>query len=130
MHLAYASTVHGIQGETTDASIVGPGVDASGLYVGMTRGRVHNEAIAIARTPDAAVTAIADSMMRGVPEVSVEDSRAAALVELRRAARMSHDVVQREESGPVAESTIAGGAIGVRRSDEDLVVNFRNPAHF
>src|SRR5690606_33129320 len=45
VHLAYASTVHGIQGETTDASIVGPGVDASGLYVGMTRGRAHNEAI-------------------------------------------------------------------------------------
>lgn len=86
VHLAYASTVHGIQGETTDASIVGPGVDASGLYVGMTRGRAHNEAIAIARRQDAAVTAIADSMMRGVPEVSVEDSRQAALVELRRAA--------------------------------------------
>jgi ATP-dependent exoDNAse (exonuclease V) alpha subunit len=87
VHLAYASTVHGIQGETTDASIVGPGVDASGLYVGLTRGRVHNEAIAIARTQDAAVALVAESMMRGVPEVSVEESRAAAVVELRRAAR-------------------------------------------
>jgi hypothetical protein len=87
VHLAYASTVHGIQGETTGASIVGPGVDASGLYVGMTRGHVHNEAIAIARTQDAAVAVVAESMMRGVPEVSVEDSRAAAVVELRRAAR-------------------------------------------
>ena len=88
VHLAYASTVHGIQGETTDASIVGPGVDASGLYVGMTRGRIHNEAIAIAWTVDAARDQIADSMMRGVAEVTIEDSMRAARSELGRAARV------------------------------------------
>lgn len=87
MHLAYASTVHGIQGETTDASVVGPGVDASGLYVGMTRGRAHNEAIAIARTPVAARDQVAASMMRGSQEVSIDDSRRAARTELGRAAR-------------------------------------------
>lgn len=87
VHLAYASTVHGIQGETTDASIVGPGVDASGLYVGMTRGRAHNEAIAIARTDAVARDQIADSMMRGTPEVSIDDSVRAARSELGRAAR-------------------------------------------
>ena len=87
VHLAYASTVHGIQGETTDASIVGPGVDASGLYVGMTRGRVHNEAIAIAHTAAAARDQIADSMMRGIPEISIDDSVRAARTELGRAAR-------------------------------------------
>jgi exodeoxyribonuclease V alpha subunit len=87
MHLAYASTVHGIQGETTDASIVGPGVDASGLYVGMTRGRVHNEAIAIAWGAATAQEQIADSMMRGMLEVSVEDGVRAARGELGRAAR-------------------------------------------
>ncbi|WP_249354046.1 AAA family ATPase [Microbacterium sp. 2FI] len=86
MHLAYASTVHGIQGETTDASIVGPGVDASGLYVGMTRGRAHNEAIAIAWTADAAREQIADSMMRGVQEASIDESVRAARHELGRAA--------------------------------------------
>lgn len=89
VHLAYASTVHGIQGETTDASIVGPGVDASGLYVGMTRGRLHNEAIAIAWTPDAAREQIADSMMRGVADVTIEDSMRAARSELGRAARQA-----------------------------------------
>lgn len=87
VHLAYASTVHGIQGETTDASIVGPGVDASGLYVGMTRGRAHNEAIAIARTDAAARDQIADSMMRGIAEVSIDDSVRAARSELGRASR-------------------------------------------
>ncbi|MFD1492724.1 MULTISPECIES: AAA family ATPase [Microbacterium] len=87
MHLAYASTVHGIQGETTDASVVGPGVDASGLYVGMTRGRTHNKAIAIARTPAVARDQVAASMMRGTPEVSIDDSARAARAESARAAR-------------------------------------------
>lgn len=87
MHLAYASTVHGIQGETTDAAVVGPGVDASGLYVGMTRGRAHNEAIAIARTATAARDQVAASMIRGSQEVSIDDSRRAARAELGRAAR-------------------------------------------
>lgn len=86
MHLAYASTVHGIQGETTDASIVGPGVGASGLYVGMTRGRVHNEAIAIAWSAAAAREQIADDMMRGMLEVSVDDSVRVARSELGRSA--------------------------------------------
>lgn len=96
VHLAYASTVHGIQGETTDASIVGPGVDASGLYVGMTRGRAHNEAIAIARTDAVARDQIADSMMRGIPEVSIDDSVRAARSELGRAARPIADAVTEE----------------------------------
>ncbi len=87
LHLAYASTVHGIQGETTQASIVGPGVDAAGLYVGMTRGRLHNEAIAIASTATAARAAVAHSMRRGQPELSVEDSERTARAELDRAAR-------------------------------------------
>ncbi|MBN9195230.1 MAG: AAA family ATPase, partial [Microbacterium sp.] len=87
MHLAYASTVHGIQGETTDASLVGPGVGASGLYVGMTRGRVRNEVVAIARTDTAAREQIADAMARGIPEVSIGDSIRAARTELGRAAQ-------------------------------------------
>ncbi|WP_194384568.1 AAA family ATPase [Microbacterium luteum] len=96
VHLAYASTVHGIQGETTDASIVGPGVDASGLYVGMTRGRLHNEAIAVGWSSDAAQEHVADSMMRGAQEVSIDDSVRAARNELGRAARAS--AVPRRES--------------------------------
>ncbi len=55
LQLAYASTVHGIQGETTDAAVVGPDVDAAGLYVGLTRGRHQNVAITIARTDQDAI---------------------------------------------------------------------------
>ena len=87
VHLAYASTVHGIQGETTDVSMVGPGVDAAGLYVGMTRGRLRNDAIALVKPHQTAAGVIADAMMRGLPEVTIDDSRAAARAELARAAR-------------------------------------------
>ncbi|MDW4573254.1 AAA family ATPase [Microbacterium sp. M3] len=85
--LAYASTVHGIQGETTDAAIVGPDVDAAGLYVGLTRGRHHNEAIAIGRSDAAVREHLADTMLRGTTEVTINDSARAVAAELRRAAR-------------------------------------------
>jgi energy-coupling factor transporter ATP-binding protein EcfA2 len=87
VHLAYASTVHGIQGETVHSSYVGPGVDAAGLYVGMTRGRHSDTAFTIARNPDQAVERLADTMMRGQLEATLDDARTAALRELGRAAR-------------------------------------------
>ncbi|WP_349426549.1 AAA family ATPase [Microbacterium sp. LWS13-1.2] len=139
IHLAYASTVHGIQGETTDASIVGPGVDASGLYVGMTRGRAHNEAIAIARTDTAAREQIAESMMRGIPEVSIDDSVRAARSELGRAARPAEHAVGEEarqlnhwmrttrqtllslDSQVAAKEAGVHGRAGGDSSDDDLV---------
>lgn len=87
LQLAYASTVHGVQGETADASVVGPDVDAAGLYVGLTRGRLSNVAIAVARTAAAARVAVADSMLRGTPQVTIGDAVRAAEEEVRRAAR-------------------------------------------
>ena len=86
VQLAYASTVHGIQGETVDVAIVGPGMDAAGLYVGMTRGRWHNEVVIVAPTMPAASAEIAEDFMRGGREVTVDDSVNAARRELRRAA--------------------------------------------
>jgi hypothetical protein len=43
-HLAYASTAYGVQGTTTDSShtLLSGGLDASGVYVGMTRGSIAN----------------------------------------------------------------------------------------
>lgn len=87
VHLAYASTVHGIQGDTVHTSYVGPGVDAAGLYVGMTRGRHHNTTLTIARNPAEAIDRVADTMMRGRIEVTLDDARHAAQHELGRAAR-------------------------------------------
>ncbi|WP_313546705.1 AAA family ATPase [Leifsonia aquatica] len=87
LHLGYASTVYGVQGETTERSIVGPGVDASGLYVGLTRGRGRNEAIIIAGTKRAAISELAATMQRQPREETLEKSRIAARRELARASR-------------------------------------------
>lgn len=87
LQLAYASTVHGIQGETTDAALVGPDVDAAGLYVGLTRGRHQNIAITVARTDEEAIAQVGATMMRGTTELTVQDAMRAAHAELRRAAR-------------------------------------------
>ncbi len=87
LQLAYASTVHGVQGDTADASVVGPDVDAAGLYVGLTRGRLSNVAIVVARTDAAARECLAESMQRGTPELTMQDAVRAVEAEMRRAAR-------------------------------------------
>ncbi|WP_369964033.1 AAA family ATPase [Leifsonia sp. EB34] len=87
LHLGYASTVYGVQGETTDLSIVGPGVDAAGLYVGLTRGKVDNSVIVVAASEASAKSQLIEMMQRGAIEETLEASRAAARVELSRAAQ-------------------------------------------
>lgn len=100
VHLAYASTVHGIQGETTDAAYVGPGVDAAGLYVGMTRGRDRNVAVTVARSEREAVEQLAASMVRGRQETTLDDATAAASQELSRAARAPLAPSNRDTTAP------------------------------
>lgn len=87
IHLAYATTVYGVQGETTDRALVGPGVDAAGLYVGLTRGKEHNAAVLVAPTADSAQTQLVEMMQRQTLEETLEKSRVAAQSELRRAAQ-------------------------------------------
>jgi exodeoxyribonuclease V alpha subunit len=111
LQLAYASTVHGVQGDTADASVVGPDVDAAGLYVGLTRGRVHNVAIVVARTDAAARECLAESMQRGTPELTMQDAVRAAQAEMRRAAR-ARDLAAMA-SGPVVGAPSAGRGIGM-----------------
>ncbi|MEV8212525.1 AAA family ATPase [Leifsonia sp. NPDC077715] len=89
LHLAYATTVYGVQGETTDRALVGPGVDAAGLYVGLTRGRQHNAAVLVAPTADSAKSQLVEMMQRQPMEETMEKSRAAAQTEVRRAAQSS-----------------------------------------
>jgi ATP-dependent exoDNAse (exonuclease V) alpha subunit len=56
VELAYATTVHGTQGETVDRAhlVVGESTGAAAAYVGMTRGRERNTAHLVAETTDAA----------------------------------------------------------------------------
>lgn len=135
IHLAYASTVHGIQGETVSHSYVGPGVNAAGLYVGMTRGRHRNTAITIARDSDQAIEQLADTMMRGRLEVTLDDARRGSFSELGRAARSIGDGLEtarsteraararlREIDMEIARGESAGHA---RANDTDIVASQR-----
>ncbi|MEV5068710.1 AAA family ATPase [Microbacterium sp. LMI12-1-1.1] len=110
LQLAYASTVHGVQGDTADASVVGPDVDAAGLYVGLTRGRLSNIAIVVARTDAAARECLAESMQRGTPELTMQDAVRAAEAEVRRAARNREAAMA---TGPVVGAPGAGRGIGM-----------------
>lgn len=110
LQLAYASTVHGVQGDTADASVVGPNVDAAGLYVGLTRGRLSNVAIVVARTDAAARECLAESMQRGTPELTMQDAVRAAQAEMRRAARNRETDMA---TGPVVGAPGAGRGIGM-----------------
>jgi exodeoxyribonuclease V alpha subunit len=70
--------------------MIGPNVDAAGLYVGLTCGRVCNQAVAIAGSQFAGRQAIAQSpqsMLRGTVETTIDQSRRAARADLRHAAR-------------------------------------------
>lgn len=110
LQLAYASTVHGVQGDTADASVAGPDFGAAGLNVGLTRGRLHNVAIVVARTDAAARECIAESMQRGTAELTMHDAARAAHVEVRRAARNRDTAMA---TGPVVGAPSAGRGIGM-----------------
>jgi hypothetical protein len=106
LQLAYASTVHGVQGDTADASVVGPDVDAAGLYVGLTRGRLSNVAIVVARTDAAARECLAESMQRGTPELTMQEAVRLAQAEVRRAAKNRESAMV---TGPVVVGAPGGG---------------------
>lgn len=104
LQLAYASTVHGVQGDTAHASVAGPDVGAAGLYVGLTRGRVRNVSIVVAGTDAAVHECLAESMQRGTPELTMQDAVGADQAEMGRAAR------------PRDLSTMATGPVVGRRT--------------
>ncbi|GEP49318.1 AAA family ATPase [Microbacterium saccharophilum] len=110
LQLAYASTVHGVQGDTADASVVGPDMDAAGMYVGLTRGRLHNLAIVVARTDVDARECLVESMQRGTPELTIQDAVRAAQAEMRRAARSREAAMA---TSPVGGASSAGRGMGI-----------------
>ena len=56
LHLAYAATVHGVQGDTADHGdlVLSDATDAAAVYVGLTRGRHSNTVHIVAGTLDQA----------------------------------------------------------------------------
>jgi len=113
-HLAYASTVHGIQGETSDVSITGPGVDAAGLYVGMTRGKHQDLYVSTAKPSAALADELAEIMRRGRPELSAEESMSAARLELDLSASLPAN--SGAEASPPAPASVVGRLHESKRS--------------
>ncbi len=80
VELAYASTVHGVQGDTAHAGhlLLDEHTGAAAAYVGMTRGRTANTAHLIADTlPDARAQWI-DTAGRGRADLGLDAARTAA----------------------------------------------------
>lgn len=67
-------------------------------------------AIVVARTDAAARECLAESMQRGIPELTMQDAVRAAAAELRRAARERDAAVW---TGPVVGAPSAGRGIGM-----------------
>ncbi len=65
-HLAYAATAYGVQGVTTTTAntLLSEALDASGVYVGMTRGRDSNVLHIVADDPDEAREQFIDALQR------------------------------------------------------------------
>ncbi|HEY7814110.1 MAG TPA: AAA family ATPase [Nakamurella sp.] len=83
IHLAYASTVHGVQGETSDHGRLHLTdlTDAAALYVGMTRGRRSNTVHIVARTYDQAREQWVAASGRDRADLGVDQARATATAE-------------------------------------------------
>ena len=85
VHLAYASTTHGVQGETATHAdlLLTPATDAAGVYVGLTRGRHTNTVHIVADTVDQARQQWVEAAGRDRADLGLEQARQAALAEVR-----------------------------------------------
>ena len=75
-HLAYAVTAYGVQGVTVNAShtVLTDGLDAAGIYVGMTRGRETNTLHVVATDLDDAKQQFVEALARDRADRGVEDA--------------------------------------------------------
>jgi len=80
VELAYASTVHGVQGDTARAGhlLLDEHTGAAAAYVGMTRGRTANTAHLIADTPAEARARWIETAGRGRADLGLDAARTAA----------------------------------------------------
>lgn len=88
------------------------------VYVGMIRGRHHNEAIIVAATQADIREALASVMLRGKVEATVDDSIGAARNELGQAAHLSRErsKLRRPSESPTSLYVAGGGSVpGVDR---------------
>jgi hypothetical protein len=85
LHLAYACTVHGVQGDTADHadSLLSDGTDAAAAYVALTRGRHTNTVHIVAGSIDQAREQWVAAAGRNRADLGLDQARAAATGEAR-----------------------------------------------
>lgn len=95
IHLAYASTVHGVQGETSDHGRLHltDMTDAAALYVGMTRGRRSNTVHIVARTYNQAREQWVAASGRDRADLGIAQARTVATAEAANYAPDGHGQV-------------------------------------
>ena len=83
LHLAYACTVHGVQGDTVDHAdgLLSDGTDAAAAYVALTRGRYTNTVHIVAGSVDEAREKWMQAAGRNRADLGLDQARAAATAE-------------------------------------------------
>jgi len=86
VELAYATTVHGAQGETVDRAhvVLGETTGAAAAYVGMTRGRETNTAHLVADSLDEARAQWIETFSRDRADLGPGHARTRAIDDLDR----------------------------------------------
>lgn len=77
VELGYAQTVHAAQGRTVDRCVLltDNALDGRGLYVGLTRGRLPNEALVVVDDDRSAVDVLGEALSREWGDVPAIESR-------------------------------------------------------
>lgn len=103
LHLAYASTVHGVQGETADHAdlMLTDNTPAAAAYVGLTRGRYTNTVHIVADNLDDAREQWVQAANRNRADLGLEQARSAAEAEASTIAPASKTVTPRWSSSRV-----------------------------
>lgn len=106
VHLAYASTVYGVQGATVDYAhgIVAESTSAQALYVAATRGREHNAVHIVAGDVDQARATFVDAMGRESGDRGLDSARDAAARDLS-GVLLPHDVAQPAQEDAMTDPT-------------------------
>lgn len=85
--LGYASTIHGAQGVTARraVTVISEDTTAAQLYVGMSRGKLHNRALVAGSDETAVLTQISDAMLRERNDLTDDQLRELVKTDLDRA---------------------------------------------
>jgi len=131
LHLAYASTVHGVQGDTADHadSLLTDSTDAAAAYVALSRGRYTNTVHIVAGTLDEAREKWLAAAGRNRADLGLDQARAAVASEARNYAAITDQQQPRREPAGGNQSSFAdrirqvAARLDVERTRYDIAVD-------